>query len=176
MPARLFLSSGDLIADRRYDFARDLQLRGDLSAAADLLQQAIELAFKKFGDEGMYGDGWIVVRMPEALRTNLSALGAIPVPLPTEGDVHQFVPLGELASMQLIDGPNQVSRENGKRRLTVTANVRERDLGSFVAELQSRIDAVIQPEDLRSELIKRFALAEGRDRSFTERRIPITPA
>jgi len=44
MPARLFLSSGDLIADRRYDFARDLQLRGDLPAAVDLLQQAIELA------------------------------------------------------------------------------------------------------------------------------------
>ena len=85
----------------------------------------------------------IVVRMPEALRTNLAALGAIPVPLPTEGDVHQFVPLGELASMQLIDGPNQVSRENGKRRLTVTANVRERDLGSFVADLQSRIDAEV---------------------------------
>ena len=85
----------------------------------------------------------IVVRMPEALRTNLAALGAIPVPLPTEGDVHQFVPLGELASMQLLDGPNQVSRENGKRRLTVTANVRERDLGSFVAELQSRIDAEV---------------------------------
>src|SRR6478752_6423489 len=44
MPARLFLTSGDLVADRRYDFARDLQLRGDLPAAADLLQQAIELA------------------------------------------------------------------------------------------------------------------------------------
>ena len=44
MPARLFLSSGDLIADRRYDFARDLQLRGDLPAAADLLQQAVEWA------------------------------------------------------------------------------------------------------------------------------------
>lgn len=44
MPARLFLSSGDLIADRRYDFARDLQMRGDLAAAADLLQQAVELA------------------------------------------------------------------------------------------------------------------------------------
>jgi predicted TPR repeat methyltransferase len=44
MPARLFLSSGDLIADRRYEFARDLQLRGDLVAAADLLEQAIELA------------------------------------------------------------------------------------------------------------------------------------
>ena len=46
MPARLFLTSGDLIADRRYEFARDLQLKGDLSAAADLLEQAIELAPK----------------------------------------------------------------------------------------------------------------------------------
>src|SRR5271156_5975075 len=44
MPARLFLSSGDLVADRRFDFARDLQLKGDLVAAADLLLQAIELA------------------------------------------------------------------------------------------------------------------------------------
>ena len=44
MPARLFLSSGDLIADRRFEFARDLQLGGDLPAAADLLEQAIELA------------------------------------------------------------------------------------------------------------------------------------
>ena len=44
MPTRLFLSSGDLIADRRFDFARDLQLKGDLVAAADLLLQAIELA------------------------------------------------------------------------------------------------------------------------------------
>src|SRR3954468_9084215 len=44
MPARLFLSSGDLVADRRFDFARDLQMKGDLAAAADLLSQAIELA------------------------------------------------------------------------------------------------------------------------------------
>ena len=44
MPARLFLSSGDLMADRRYEFARDLQLKGDLAAAADLLLQATELA------------------------------------------------------------------------------------------------------------------------------------
>jgi predicted TPR repeat methyltransferase len=44
MPARLFLSSGDLIADRRFEFARDLQLKGDLAAAADLLEQAVELA------------------------------------------------------------------------------------------------------------------------------------
>jgi predicted TPR repeat methyltransferase len=44
MPLRLFLSSGDLLADRRFEFARDLQLKGDLPAAADLLLQAIELA------------------------------------------------------------------------------------------------------------------------------------
>src|SRR6202163_2729070 len=44
MPARIFLSSGDLIADRRFDFARDLQLKGDLAAAADLLLQATDLA------------------------------------------------------------------------------------------------------------------------------------
>lgn len=44
MPARLFLSSGDLVADRRFEFARDLQLKGDLVAAADLLEQAVELA------------------------------------------------------------------------------------------------------------------------------------
>ena len=44
MPTRLFLSSGDMIADRRFEFARDLQLRGDLVAAADLLLQATELA------------------------------------------------------------------------------------------------------------------------------------
>src|ERR1700751_1059264 len=44
MPPRLFLSSGDLLADRRFEFARDLQLKGDLVAAADLLDQAVELA------------------------------------------------------------------------------------------------------------------------------------
>src|SRR6202000_2656934 len=44
MPARLFLTSGDLMADRRFEFARDLQLKGDLPAAADLIEQAIELA------------------------------------------------------------------------------------------------------------------------------------
>lgn len=44
MPARLFLTSGDLVADRRYEFARDLQLKGDLAAAAGLLEQAVELA------------------------------------------------------------------------------------------------------------------------------------
>ena len=44
MAPRLFLSSGDLVADRRYEFARDLQLKGDLAAAAEVMEQAIEVA------------------------------------------------------------------------------------------------------------------------------------
>jgi cobalt-zinc-cadmium resistance protein CzcA len=51
-----------------------------------------------------------------------------------------YVPLGELVSLDIAPGPNQVSRENGKRRVVVTANVRDRDLGSFVEELRGRID------------------------------------
>lgn len=86
----------------------------------------------------------IVVRLPDALRSNFNALSAIPVPLPSDDEQHQFVPLGELASLQLLDGPNQISRENGKRRLTITANVRDRDLGGFIAELQAKIDAGVK--------------------------------
>lgn len=87
----------------------------------------------------------IVVRLPEALRQNLDEIGRLRVPLPAAGDAaHNFVPLQEIADIELAVGPNQISRENGKRRVVVTANVRERDLGSFVAELQSRLDAEIR--------------------------------
>ncbi len=63
MPPRLFLSSGDLIADRRFEFARDLQLKGDLAAAADLLDQAVELA-PKFAS-ALFALGEIRVRLGE---------------------------------------------------------------------------------------------------------------
>jgi cobalt-zinc-cadmium resistance protein CzcA len=78
----------------------------------------------------------IVVRLPEELRNDLRALERLPVPLPQGG----YVPLGELATLSVAPGPNQISRENGKRRLFVSANVRGRDLGSFVAEVQQRLD------------------------------------
>lgn len=77
----------------------------------------------------------VVVRLPEDLRSDLNTLQRLPVPLPDGG----YVPLGEVASLTLAPGPNQVSRENGKRRLVVTANVRGRDLGGFVAEVQQEI-------------------------------------
>ena len=78
----------------------------------------------------------IVVRLPEQLRANPDAYGSLPVPL-KDG---RFLPLGELASMQLVSGYNQVNRENGKRRVVVTSNVRGRDLGSFVNEVRQEIE------------------------------------
>lgn len=83
----------------------------------------------------------IVVRLPEKLRTDLSALERLPVP--TDGEPG-FVPLNEVATIALAPAPNQVSRENGKRQIIVTANVRGRDLGSFVAEVQHQIGAQVQ--------------------------------
>ncbi len=77
----------------------------------------------------------IVVRLPERLRGNPDSLLSLPVPL-AGGD---FVPLGELARTELAIGLNQVNRENGKRRVVVTANVRGRDLGSFVNEVQQTV-------------------------------------
>jgi cobalt-zinc-cadmium resistance protein CzcA len=79
----------------------------------------------------------LVVRLPEALRGNVDALSRLPLALPDGG----YVPLGEVADLELTQGPNQINRENGKRRVVVTANVRDRDLGSFVNELRDRIEA-----------------------------------
>jgi len=78
----------------------------------------------------------VVVRLPESIRSDVEGFGNLPVPLPVRGagSVRAFIPLREVASISLALGPNQISRENGKRRVVVTANVRGRDLGSFVAE------------------------------------------
>ncbi|WP_300351027.1 CusA/CzcA family heavy metal efflux RND transporter [uncultured Alcanivorax sp.] len=78
----------------------------------------------------------IVVRLAEKQRTDMEALGYLPVQVPGAG----AVPLRELASIELVDGFNQVNRENGKRRVVVTANVRGRDLGSFVDDVRTAIN------------------------------------
>ena len=77
----------------------------------------------------------LIVRLPEALRGDLRLLERLPLPLPQGG----YVPLGEVATLDLAPGPNQISRENGKRRLVVTANVRGRDLGGFVTEVREKV-------------------------------------
>jgi cobalt-zinc-cadmium resistance protein CzcA len=83
----------------------------------------------------------IVVRLPNALRDNLAAVGALPVMLPeAEGEPRASIPLREVARFSFSEGLNQVSRENGKRRVVVQANVRGRDLGSFVTEAQTLVE------------------------------------
>jgi len=86
----------------------------------------------------------IVVRLPENLRTDIKTLERLPIPLKrAEQDGldmrPDYVPLKEVADISIIYGPNQISRENGKRRIVVTANVRGRDLGSFVEEIQQTV-------------------------------------
>jgi len=96
----------------------------------------------------------LVVRLPEKLRSDIFTLTRVPVRLPeaagreVDGDADMLgvsvhdptsVPLGELADIAFIEGPNQISRENGKRRVVVTANVRDRDLGGFVSDVQASV-------------------------------------
>jgi len=78
----------------------------------------------------------IVVRLPERLRSDPDYLATLPVPLSDGG----YVPLREVADLRLTTGYNQVRRENGKRRVVVTSNVRGRDLGSFVSDVQRAIE------------------------------------
>jgi cobalt-zinc-cadmium resistance protein CzcA len=85
------------------------------------------------------------VRLPERLRGDLEAVRQLPVRL-TRGESGSagFIRLGDVASIESAPGPNQVSRENGKRRVVVTANVRGRDIGSFVAEAETRIAQAVE--------------------------------
>ncbi len=109
----------------------------------------------------------LVVRLPDALRGRPETLETLPIPLPrgeeeptgsvrlaalggSHGDpipTHDvgFIPLGQIARIEVAEGANQISRENGKRRIVVQCNVRGRDLGSFVAEAQQKMQAVVLP-------------------------------
>ncbi|MEW6559454.1 MAG: CusA/CzcA family heavy metal efflux RND transporter [Pseudomonadota bacterium] len=94
----------------------------------------------------------ILVRLPESLRNDMESMKRLPIPLPratgstggAEGRTN-FIQLAEVASFELAPGPNQVSRENGKRRIVVSANVRGRDVGSFVADAEAALAQVKIP-------------------------------
>lgn len=91
----------------------------------------------------------ILVRLPDKIRDDIDALGNLPIPLPkpdgaADSSRPSFIPLKSIARFDIEEGPNQISRENGKRRVVVQANVRGRDIGSFVAEAQSKIDAEVK--------------------------------
>ena len=87
----------------------------------------------------------VIVRLPENLRTNIESIKQLPIRLPMmEGVPANYVLLGDVAKFEIAPGPNQISRENGKRRVVVTANVRDRDIGSFVAEAQQALDQQVK--------------------------------
>ncbi len=117
---------------------RDLLSRYGLSIA-----EVQEVVATYFGgtEAGMLYEGdrryGIVVRLPESLRTDITAVGQVTIPLADGG----YVPLREIAEINVAPGPNQIQREQGKRRVVITANARGRDLGSLVAETQQKLDA-----------------------------------
>ena len=96
----------------------------------------------------------LIVRLPEHLRSDIEAIRNLPIPVPPAeapgtavkalwgnsplSQVH-YTPLSSVAEIEVAPGPNQISRENGKRRVVVTANVRGRDLGSFVSDVEAQI-------------------------------------
>jgi cobalt-zinc-cadmium resistance protein CzcA len=96
----------------------------------------------------------ILVRLPDGLRQNLSVIENLPILLPEEENEDEsiavphsrprYLPLREVAALEMVEGPNQISRENGKRRVVIQANVRGRDIGSFVENAQAAMDAKVK--------------------------------
>ena len=139
-----------------------IQLKRDEMARLGLnvtdVQDVIEIAIGgKQAGQVFQGDRRfdLIVRLPDAMRTDISYLKRIPLPYPKGvtsaatpavysrpvpgKPLPAFITLGSVADFEIIKGPNQISRENGKRRVVVTANVRGRDLGSFVEQAQEMI-------------------------------------
>ncbi len=119
------------------------------------VQEVIEIAIAGKGAGKVFeGDKQVelMVRLPEDVRTNVDALKRLPIPLPDsertvpaglfpakyleEGRPTNYITLGSLSNFTIAPGPNQISRENGKRRVIVTANVRGRDIGTFIEEAE----------------------------------------
>ncbi|MFZ5835506.1 MAG: efflux RND transporter permease subunit [Pseudomonadota bacterium] len=96
----------------------------------------------------------ILVRLPDGLRQDLSVIENLPILLPEEENEDEsnaaphsrprYLPLREVAALEMVEGPNQISRENGKRRVVIQANVRGRDIGSFVEDAQAAMDAKVK--------------------------------
>jgi heavy metal efflux system protein len=122
---------------------RDLLYRYGLNVAD--VQQVIAIALGgQTAGQVFEGDRRfdLVVRLPESLRNDTRVIANLPVHLPAGG----FVPLREIADIKIAPGPNAINRENGKRRMVITANVRGRDLGGFVREVQSEVrDNIAMP-------------------------------
>lgn len=116
------------------------EVLGRYGLATSDVQDLIEIAGAgKLVGEIFEGDHRfdIMVRLPEALRKDIFQLKQLPVP--RRDQPGSFVPLAQVADFERLQGPNQISRENGKRRIVISANIRGRDLGSFVTQAQAEI-------------------------------------
>ena len=130
----------------------------------DDVQEVISIAFAGQEAGSLYqGDRRfpIIVRLPEEIRGKVDLVGQVPIPLPevastghsTGGDSNnsgmeiRYIPLEAIANIEISEGPNQISRENAKRRIVVQANIRGRDMGSFVAQAQEEIGTQVKLPD-----------------------------
>ena len=82
----------------------------------------------------------LVARLPDRLRGSPEALGTIQVATPTG----ERIPLSRVADIRMVEGPSTITREWGQRRITITTNIRGRDMGTFVAEAQQKIREKVQ--------------------------------
>jgi heavy metal efflux system protein len=134
------------------DFNREAMARYGFNGADIQAVVTAAIAGTKVG-EIYEGDRRVdlVVRLPADRREDREALSHLPVAVAPGArtstnahNAHTFVPLETVATLRPVEGPNQIGRENGKRRVIVTANVRGRDIGSFVADAQARIAADVR--------------------------------
>lgn len=87
----------------------------------------------------------LLVRLDESLQKDERALAKLPIHLPNSDNPDlSYVPLGEVANIRMIEGPNQINRQDGKRNIVVTANVEGRDLGTFIKDLERSIDESLE--------------------------------
>ena len=111
----------------------------NVSDVNDVLETAIggKVATEIFEGERRFPG---VVRLPESFRNNIEAISNVLITSPNGAQVR----LTDVAKIRVMDGPAQISRELGKRRIVVGVNVKDRDLGSFVAELQQKVEQQIK--------------------------------
>jgi cobalt-zinc-cadmium resistance protein CzcA len=132
------------LLDIKVDKAEIARLGLSLGAVQDVIGAAIggQQAGVVFEGDRRFS---IIVRLKDSVREDIPALENIPVPLPGTG-MHQAptVLLKQVAKFSVVEGQNQISRENGRRRVVVSANVRGRDIASVVEEAQAKIDAKVK--------------------------------
>ncbi len=121
----------------------NLEVMARYGVTLEYLQDSVATAFggetaAQFYEGDRRAD--IVVRLPESVRSNIDTMGNLPISLPN----NSYVPLSELVTFEKATGYNQVYRENGKRRMVITANVRGTDLGSFVDAVREKVEAQVE--------------------------------